>query len=684
MGRFAMVASGAAILLCAAASPAAAQTVASDGRTVFDAAYFTTYSPSTAFDIVQRAPGFSLDLGNQDVRGFGQAAGNVVINGARPSSKSDTLETILRRIPASRVLRVEIGPGDLFGSEYSGKPQVLNLVLTTGGGLAGTVDATVRRDYTGRLTPAGEVSALLRRGPSTFNASLGYRNYFDTEEGSDTLRLLPSGDLFEYRRKINDIHNQEAFVTGSWAHVAGDNREAHINFRLAKSFFDLDQSNAVTPAGGPVRNDELHQNYRGRAFEIGADITRPLWGGGIKLIGLVTRRHGDQFDTSVNQIGTAVLGGFEQGNISDRDESVVRLRWSRGNWGGWSVETGVEGALNRLASDVNLQLVNPDGSRTRIDLPVDQVVVEEYRGEAYVNAGRALARTLRMDLSLNYEASRLTVRGDTMASRTLSFIKPKASFDWRPGHAWHVQFSASRTVAQLDFGDFISTADLASDRVNGGNAELRPQRAWELLTTVERPIFGDGLAKVEVGYNRIEKVQDRVPLPEGLDAPGNLGSGTQYFVRGTLDAPLGWLGITGGRLTAHGYAQNTSVVDPYTLRSRPFSGAQPWNWDASFRQDLGKFAWGFSLFGGGPQTFYRLNEIDAPDGQDPYVQAFAEYRPTRATTVTFSLDNLGQVAGTRNRLFFEPTRASSIATMSEFRERNQHIRLSINLKQSFG
>ena len=58
------------------------------------------------------------------MRGFAGAAGNVVINGQRPSSKSDTLETMLARIPASRVLRVEVGPGDLFGSEYAGKAQV--------------------------------------------------------------------------------------------------------------------------------------------------------------------------------------------------------------------------------------------------------------------------------------------------------------------------------------------------------------------------------------------------------------------------------------------------------------------------------------------------------------------------------------------------------------------------------
>src|SRR2546421_8250266 len=100
---------GASLLTLCMAGAAAAQTAGSGGRTVYDAAFFRAFSPGSALDIVQRTPGFTLDIGSQDVRGFSQAAGNVVINGARPSSKNATLDIILARIPASRVLRVEIG-----------------------------------------------------------------------------------------------------------------------------------------------------------------------------------------------------------------------------------------------------------------------------------------------------------------------------------------------------------------------------------------------------------------------------------------------------------------------------------------------------------------------------------------------------------------------------------------------
>ena len=65
--------------------------------TSYDAGFFAQYAPRTALDIAQRVPGFQLDLGaaqnGVDVRGFAGAAGNVVINGARPSSKAESLRS---------------------------------------------------------------------------------------------------------------------------------------------------------------------------------------------------------------------------------------------------------------------------------------------------------------------------------------------------------------------------------------------------------------------------------------------------------------------------------------------------------------------------------------------------------------------------------------------------------------
>jgi hypothetical protein len=666
------------------ATPAIAQIDATRGVQAYPASFFTPFSPANALEIVKRVPGFVIEKVDEDIRGFSQAAGNVVINGQRPSSKSDTVETILSRIPANRVLRVEVGSGERFGAEYSAKAQVLNLVLSDSGGIAGTAEGSVKREFTGRLIPQASLSALLKRGRSTFNASAALSNDYSSEEGTDRISALPSGAAREYREKLNVTREPKVTLAGSWAFDDGANRTAHLNARVARAKFALDQTNHVFPAAGPNRDDALTQRYDVRNLELGGDVTRPLLGGGIKLIGLATRRHRDDVDTVSLEAAGASLGGSEQRLKDSSAETLGRLVWSRSGLLGWSVEMGAEAALNRLDSDVGLFDIAADGSRARIELPLDQAVVEEKRGELFVNAGRPLSRTLRLDLGFTYEASKLTISGDAQAERSLRFPKPKATLDWRPAGGWHAQLSLSRTVAQLRFEDFVSTATLSSEQVNGGNAALVPQRAWELLATVERPILGDGLVKLELGHDRVSKVQDRVPTPEGFDAPGNLGSGERWIARAKVDAPLRKLGITGGRLTLYGSYVGTSVRDPYTLEDRPFSGYSAFAFEVNFRQDLGKFAWGVDMEGNTHSTTFRRTELDRFSSQNPYTSIFAEYRPSSRTTVNLTLGNITQSASYRRRTFFTPDRATLSPSSLELRERNRHVLPAIKIKHSFG
>lgn len=668
--------------------PGGTQSLSSDTENVgsqnYDAAYFAAYAPSTALQMVERVPGFSIETVNEDVRGFGSAGGNVVINGQRPSSKSETIETILSRIPANRVTRIEVGPGDRYGSEYSGKAKVLNLVLNTSSGLAGNVEASVLRDYTGKIAPEGSISAMLRTGKSTFNAALDFNNRSTTEEGYDRLTALPSGNELEYRRKVNHINDPNGTLSASWSYNDGTWRTANLNGSIALDRFKLDQDNNVYPAGGTARDDRLHQRYYRDTYEIGGDVTRPLAGGGIKLIGLATRRYRDNNDTSLNRVQGNVTGGVSQMLHDTLAETLARVVWSRPDLGGWNVEVGAEGVLNKLDSQVDLFLIGPGGGKTRVDLPVDNAVVKELRGEAFVNAGRALTSNLRMDMGATFETSQITVSGDATARRTLKFLKPKVALDWKPSAKWHVQLSVQRTVAQLQFEDFISSAELSNDRINGGNANLLPQRAWEALATIERQFLRDGLIKLELGYNRVEMVQDRVPTPEGFDAPGNLGSGRVIIVRNRIDAPLSTLGIKGGRLTLYNSLVASRVDDPYTGLGRPFSGDTVFLSEATFRQDLGKFAWGFELNADTGNTFYRRNETDKSHSLPPYLSAFAEWRPDPRTTVTFTLDNLTSTPGTRTRTFYDPDRRVRTPSALEYRERNRHIVPSLTIKRSIG
>jgi hypothetical protein len=678
---------------------AVAQNGTGKRTTSYEAAYFAQYAPRTALDIARRVPGFQLDLGatqtdlgQVDVRGFAGTAGNVVFNGARPTSKAETLEVTLARIPAQRVIRVELGPGDLYGSDYSGKSQVLNVILSAASGIDGNVTAAGTRRYNGYVNTDISGSAVIRKGPSTFNLSAGTGRNRQIEEGTDTLTDVETGEQIEFRRKHNSYFNRDPYISGSWALERASDKAYRFNVRYQPSRFDLHQDNRVTTGDGQ-RNDNLDQHFRNPLIEIGGDVTRPLAGGAIKLVGLATRRKRDDTETyllrdGLIEDGGSVVGGFDQNIEAKRNETIGRLSWTRSNLAGFSVELGAEAALNTLDSTVELFAFDEDGNRNRIDLPLDDATVKEKRGEVYFSIGRNLSDKLRVDGGLNYEFSNLKVRGDTRADRSLKFLKPNLSLDWRPGGGWHGRLSVRRTVAQLDFYDFISVAELSTDRVNAGNENLEPQRTWEFRLTAEHPFLGDGLIKLDLGHDRISMLQDRILIFDdegnGFDAPGNIGAGKRSFAEMTVDAPLGqlWSGL---RAKFTGTIQRTRVEDPISGDMRKFSGFFPaWQWRADVRRDAGKWSYGFSVNDNQRFTFYRTDEFDTNFNGGVYGTAFIEYRPTARTSITFDVDNAFDTSGNRTRRLFLPNRAAPEDVIDEVRERNRHLSFGLTLKQSFG
>jgi hypothetical protein len=251
--------------------------------------------------------------------------------------------------------------------------------------------------------------------------------------------------------------------------------------------------------------------------------------------------------------------------------------------------------------------------------------------------------------------------------------------------------SVKRTVAQLDFYDFISVGDLSTKRINGGNAELQPQRTWEFRATVDHALFGDGLVKLDLGHDLVSMLQDRILICDEIDhpgdpafcadAPGNLGTGKRYFASLTLDAPLAmlWKGL---RAKLTGTVQRTRVEDPISGKQRNWSGFFPdWQWDLTVRRDSGPLSYGFELFDNKRFTFFRTDEFDSNFNGAPGWNAFVEYRPGASTSVTLNVDH---TFGNRNRLLFRPNRADPQFIINEFRERDQHISVGLTLKRTFG
>lgn len=158
-------------------------------RTVLSLDSFVKFAPRTALDIVQQIPGIAVSEDDDGARGFGQASGNILIDGQRVSGKSNGARAALGRIPVARVLRIELADASAFGLPgVTG--QVVNVVTSGEGGTSGTwkMEARWRDDFKPSLGVAnlslsggkGAVSWTLQADNSPMRrGNQGIRNVFD-------------------------------------------------------------------------------------------------------------------------------------------------------------------------------------------------------------------------------------------------------------------------------------------------------------------------------------------------------------------------------------------------------------------------------------------------------------------------------------------------------------------------
>ncbi|HCO46067.1 MAG TPA: hypothetical protein DIT44_05350, partial [Erythrobacter sp.] len=131
------------------------------------------FAPRNALDMVDRIPGFSISGGNnQGQRGLGQATQNVIVNGERLSSKSESVSDQLRRIPATDVVRIEILDGN--ATSIPGLTgQVANVVYTsTGASGQFSWTAGFRPHNTAAQLYGGEISVIGSSGALDYTVSL--------------------------------------------------------------------------------------------------------------------------------------------------------------------------------------------------------------------------------------------------------------------------------------------------------------------------------------------------------------------------------------------------------------------------------------------------------------------------------------------------------------------------------
>ncbi|WP_425061740.1 TonB-dependent receptor plug domain-containing protein [Qipengyuania sp.] len=644
---------------------------ATEGAQVFEPAYFAQFAPRNAFDMVSRIPGFSISGGNdQGQRGLGQATQNVIVNGERLSSKSESVRDQLRRIPAADIIRVEILDGNATGIPgLTG--QVANVVYTSNGPSGQFRWTTGFRPHnTEAQLYGGEISLTGSSGALDYTVSLTNRN---NRFGADGPVIITDADgaLIESQdTKFSGKFDNPKLAT-IFAYDFGGGVLANLNLSYREDYFKRREPEIATPVSGPIRTRDARREEDGPEYEIGADIQFPFGPGTLKLIGL-ERFERDNFVSSVVDSFSdgSQSKGFRFEQVNEAGERIGRLEY---NWNLWDADWQLSGeaAFNRLNRASKLFELAPGGDFVELAFPQGTGGVTEDRYETSLSFSRGLSNTLSVQLIGAMEFSKIEQTG--AAANTRSFKRPKGSFaaTWKPSDDFDVSVTLARRVSQLSFGDFLASVNLNNENANGGNNELVPYQSWNVEIEANKTLGPWGSIQLQARQAWFEDFIDWFPLASGGEARGNIGDADRLHLQANATINLDPIGFRGARLDIEAVKRWMSVTDPFTGLDRPFSFDQEGSFEIDFRHDIPStdWAWGGSLehFDNAP---YSRRFEEGRDWEGPvWGSLFVEHKDVFGFTIQARANNLLGARSFFRRTVFDGPRPDSDILFQEYQDR---------------
>ena len=635
------------------------------GVTAYPPSFFTSARPTTAYDMLQHVPGFTFSDGDT-VRGFSGAAGNVLLNGQRPSSKTDALSDVFKRIQATAVARIELIRGGAPGIDMQGQSVVANVVLSTEAQTTRTVAFALVIPPNGQAKPQLRLEGSRRaNGRVLEGTAVTYLTYSDETGHGTHLVRDGSGALVErgginVRTPVKGLDAHGSYTTPLWL---GQSR-FNAAFKTETYHYDeTDQDN--DPSGALIGRDYDNERQNDTHGELGGDYEMALGPRTkFKILAIQSYKHIHYGAGSLDH-GVA----YDFGERATSGESIARatLTWTRSEH--LSLEGGAEGAFNFLDESVLLLQ-----DHVPIPLPAASVLVEERRAEALATAVWRPSPRLNVELGGKVDTSTISQSGDTSLSRSFVYPKPRLLVTWAPSPANQLRLRIEREVGQLDFTDFISSAALQTGSVNGGNPNLAPDQTWVYEAALEHDFWGSAAGVLTLRHKAISDVVDRIPLADGLDAAGDIGSGTADQLETNLTLPTDKFGLKGGQFRADVTWTKSEVTDPTTGQKRPISGLHPVDGTVSYTQDIPRLKATFGIDASlrYQETYYRIDEVRTLPRNETYWTAHMDFKPKPGLSIYVEATNFTAADERRYRLIYDGLRsAGDVAYASEWRLHRQ-------------
>ncbi|HYE47155.1 MAG TPA: TonB-dependent receptor [Caulobacter sp.] len=645
----------------APAAAEAATPVETQGTTPYPASFFAEAQPNSAMDMINRIPGFAFD-GGDSVRGYGGAAGNVLIDGQRPATKSESLEDALRRIQAKQVERIDVIRGGAPGIDMQGKTVIANVILKKDAGSQWLLAVASAIHQDGRTTPALRFEGSAPVGLGTFEWSNLFYNFIDDGAGEGVQRAETGGVVT--RTAWDETAGGHGYdLKAGWKMPLFGGRLS-LNSRYHPEVYEWSVNAFDSPRTGRLfvvrdRSEEADS-------EFGGGWERTFGKARVELTALQTL--GDNTFTSEFDNGTDDALFSED---AESGESIGRASLRYTFSPSLIVEAGGEVAFNYLETSIDYV-----ENGVPVVLPASDVRVEEERSEIFTTANWRLNPKFAVEAGLKVEFSTISQSGDTNLSKSFTYPKPRLIATWDITNQDQLRLRVEREVGQLNFRDFASSIALSTGgTVTAGGADLEPSKATVYEATYERKFWKDGALVLSLTHEQITDATDRIrvtdvnlcPIVAGVpditdlscnfDAPGNIGEGTNTEFEVRLTLPLAKLGVPGGLLRVTSEWSESEVTDPTTGESRRISGQSPVEWEVRFSQDLPKYRtqWGIDVFGAFQERYYRFDRVDQIE-LETWVTFYAEWKPRPDFAIRIEAHNLLGRDLTRSRQLYDAPR----------------------------
>ncbi len=652
-----------------------------DGRQVYEPVFFDRFAPQTVADMLFQVPGFTVREGGGG-RGFGQGGTNVLIDGQRVSGKETGPVDLLRRTPASNLLRIEIVDGAALGIPgLTG--QVADIYLSRTG-LTGSWEwsPTFRQSLEPALTDA-QLSVNGEVGGVTF--VLGVENdSFARGNAGPELLILADGTPGPTADEDFSSIGERPSVTLSlgWNGAEGD--AANLNASYER-FYVTNNLRRQVPADveGMLVQDDFRRQEEEWNAEVSGDYATDALGGRLKLIGLQYLEHSPVERVNLRSLRDpdAPLPGSYFDQVIDEGESILRAELAWLALGG-TVEAAAEGAFNFLEAEDVSGTLTPEGDRVP-EGPLAFTRVEELRGQASLAYGGPMG-PFDLSASLGLEVSEISVPSGETEART--FLRPRGfvSLAYDLDARTDLRLRAERLVGQLNFFDFVSSVDFNDANETAGNPDVVPQQSWLFEGQAERRFGPQSQVTLRAFYEAVEDRVDLVPLAFGGEGPGNIESATAYGASVVGSLGLVWAGVPGGLIDYDASVRWSELEDPFTAEFRRFSDDEQYRWSVDFRQDVpdSPYAWGFGASDFQEAPSFRSDQLFRPyRGINAY--AFAEHRNVFGMQANLRVGNLFDVEEGGTRFVYEPGSRRDLLLASERQVRTFGRVLSFSLSDTF-